>query len=433
MTDTRSDSSLGIECAVLGCLLLWHKELYTQLQQIDEADFSIEDCKEVFRVLRSAPEGTDRVVIAERLTPEQRQTLYPAARERAEMAGIANFPDLMICLLQTAQSRRLREEVTRLMFEPMIAVEDLAAVVDREQPRARAFAGTDTAGHNVEAFMQNVGKPQPRIDTGFYDVDSITGGLRVPSVSIIGAYPSTGKTALALNIALRLDDPVLFFSLEMSAHMIFERVASCVADINYQRFSNQTLTEQEVERARRAVREASRSLRVFDDIFEVERQASIIASEKPVLVVVDYLQKVRTVGKSVDRRNEIEYISGMYKQLALRNQCHVMLLSQLKRGENRSAVPCMADLKESGALEADGDCVMLLHRPNVADKTKDRTETTLLIDKNKFGGTGGVSLCFRGEYQRFTSLDRQHHNAPPLPPPPPVNADFIEIGGDLPW
>ena len=168
-------------------------------------------------------------------------------------------------------------------------------------------------------------------------------------------------------------------------------------------------------------------MRVFDDVFQVEQQAAIVAAEKPALVVVDYLQKVRTVGRSADRRNEVEYISGMYKQLALRNHCHVMLLSQLRRGERKGGLPCMSDLKESGALEADGDCVMLLYRPHVADKTKSRTETTLLVDKNKFGDVGPVSLCFHGEYQRFALMDRQHTT-----PSAPARVTLLP-GEDLPF
>ena len=429
MTTEGQDSSIGIELAVLGCLLLWHKELYSQLLQISESDFSLGDCKEIFRVLRSAAEGTDRVVIAEHLTGDQRKILLPAMRERAEVAGVANFPDLMLCLQQTAQSRRLRDELMRLYYEPVVTWEDVAALVDQEQPHTRVMSGADTATRNVDLFLQNVGKPQQRILVGFRDIDNITGGLRVPSVSIIGAAPSTGKTALALNITLRQDQPVLFFSLEMSAHMIFERIASCKGSINYQKFSNQTLTGQDVERAQQIVREVSQRVRVFDDVFEVERHAAIVASEKPALVVVDYLQKVRTVGRSMDRRGEVEMISGMYKQMALRNNCHIMLLSQLRRVDNRGTMPSMSDLKESGALEADGDVVMLLHRPHVSDKTKDRKETTLLIDKNKFGDVGPVSLCFQGEYQRFTLLDRTH-TAPALPAPKFVSA---LTGEDLPF
>ena len=108
-------------------------------------------------------------------------------------------------------------------------------------------------------------------------------------------------------------------------------------------------------------------------------------------------------------REKIEYISGELKRVARFNNCVVIALSQLRRNNDRAnLVPTMSDLKESGALEADGDYIMLIHRPYVLIKndpaiTPDLTE--IIIDKNKFGRTGNIKMSFSGEYQQFMELE----------------------------
>ena len=76
----------------------------------------------------------------------------------------------------------------------------------------------------------------------------------------------------------------------------------------------------------------------------------------------------------------------------------------------------MSNLKESGALEADGDYIMLLHRPyvlNKNDKSVSPSEATLLVDKNKFGETGVIDLYFDGAHQKFSEIDSRHSENPP--------------------
>lgn len=257
----------------------------------------------------------------------------------------------------------------------------------------------------MDDFITGIGIKKPRILTGFSDIDRLTGGLRIPSVSIIGAAPSTGKTALALNMAIRQNCPVLIFSLEMSYDMIVERLVSNLMSIDYNLFSTQEFTEDDLKRVKLCAEDLKkRSIYIYDEVYDIEGQAAIINSIKPSLVVVDYIQKVQTKKRTENRRNEVDYISGQYKQLATHNNCHIMLLSQISRLDRD--LPTMSSLKESGALEADGDYVMLLHRPYVMKKELGNPdEAYLLIDKNKFGGTGKVGLRFEGKYQRFLLFD----------------------------
>jgi replicative DNA helicase len=130
-------------------------------------------------------------------------------------------------------------------------------------------------------------------------------------------------------------------------------------------------------------------------------------SGKPDVVVIDYVQIVRTMkGFTGDnKRLQIDYISAELKSIAKRTGCCVILLSQLKRTE-KVEQPTMADLKESGGLEQDGDYIFMLYRPYAQDKSAgyNPETTTLFIEKNKFGEVGRISLKFNGRYQRFTEV-----------------------------
>ena len=122
---------------------------------------------------------------------------------------------------------------------------------------------------------------------------------------------------------------------------------------------------------------------------------------KPDMVVVDFIQIVDSVKKCDDTRTKINYISAELKRIAKKTGCIVIALSQLTRGGKDA--PTMSDLRESGALEQDGDYIIILHRAYVSDKQKiDESETQVLFDKNKFGWTGLLHYKFSGIYQRFT-------------------------------
>jgi len=256
-------------------------------------------------------------------------------------------------------------------------------------------------------YMQNLDMPKKVITTGLPTLDKVSGGIKVPSVMMLGATPSTGKTSFALNIAAaQKTGSVIIFSLEMSREMIYDRLVSIMGGVDYGVFvksQKDAQTKQRITQVCEAIE--SRPLYIFDDVYSIEEQMALVAQMGATLVIVDYIQKVRTSKKSDGRRDDIEHISGEYKRMANINNCVVMLLSQISRVDRGR--PTMASLKESGALEADGDYVALLHRPYVLDKDGDKSpyETEFLLDKNKFGRTFKLDLHFEGKFQTFYEVD----------------------------
>lgn len=303
-----------------------------------------------------------------------------------------------------SNKRNIIFKVHEIMRNNDPTIDDLKNVLEDAENRRLVKNYEDVSDSYYQTYRENLKRQKKRIFTGFKSIDWTTGGLRLPSMAIIGAYPSVGKTAFALNVCMNQNLPVVFFSLEMNFEQIMERLESAEIGINYGLFNSQKLTDENYNDIDKFVdRMKDKNFYIFDDKYYVEQHAEIINSIKPALVVVDYVQIVRTMSKQQDRRREMDYICSLYKTIAKENECCCLALSQLSRDKNLK-YPTMQLLKETGGLEENGDCIGILHRPYVLNKNDEELKEEdgyLLIEKNKFGKTGKVNLFFKGEHQKF--------------------------------
>lgn len=316
------------------------------------------------------------------------------------------FEEHLNILKECAKQRFISEQLNFMRSEGEYSAQKLIALGELAN---QAYSPTcESYGADVyNTYIDNINKPKDVILTPLSAFNKTSGGIHKGTLFIIGARPSTGKTALALNIASHnaLDGKkVLMFSLEMTSPMIIERLLSDECNISYSRFLNK-LTENEEKTIRnyfecrgKALKE---NLKIIDDVYYIENICSHIENEKPDLVLVDFIQIIQSLQKADSKRTLIDYISSEFKRIAKRTNCGIIVLSQLTRAGKD--IPTMSDLKESGGLEQDGDCIALLHRPFVQNKNGNNpNEAQLIIDKNKFGRTGIINLHFDGEHQRFT-------------------------------
>jgi replicative DNA helicase len=205
----------------------------------------------------------------------------------------------------------------------------------------------------------------------------------------------------------------MFFSLEMSSEMIYERLIAAQNKIQYEKFSRNTLDDKEIEIIKKQTDKLKSEGKFFvvDDVYNVEQICNLISENKPDLAVVDFMQIISAVGKFENVRNRIDYISSLFKRTAKATGCVIIVLSQLSRiGKD---APTMSDLKESGGLEQDGDYIALLHRPyvvNKGDSTLAPEQTELMLDKNKFGSVGKVEMWFDLKHQKFHEIDTWHES-----------------------
>jgi replicative DNA helicase len=259
------------------------------------------------------------------------------------------------------------------------------------------------------------------IPSGFAELDSMTSGFQNSELIIIGARPSVGKTAFALNIAahaaLREKIPVCFFSLEMPDLSLTYRILSSEARIDSEKVKSGLIKSSDIQSlmdAASRIYDAPIYIVDFPNIklLDLRSLARRMKSEKNVKIIfIDYLTLITHENESLPRWEQISSISRSLKALARELKIPVVALSQLKR-EAEGKQPSLADLRESGSIEQDADLIMFLHREREIDKRRDEhslyTPTDLLVAKHRNGPVGKVNLLFFQKHTRFESLEKDH-------------------------
>ncbi len=288
------------------------------------------------------------------------------------------------------------------------------------------------------------------LSTGLTDMDKMLGGLHSSDLLILAGRPSMGKTSLATNIAFNVakawkrgrkqdgsegtvDGGVVgFFSLEMSAAQLAQRVLSEAAEVPSELIRKGDLNEQEFQRYMLAAQDLERCPLYIDDtpalpISQVAARARRL-KRSPAgldLLIVDYLQLLRGSGKSENRVNEVSEITQGLKAIAKELNIPVIALSQLSRQvESREDKrPQLSDLRESGSIEQDADVVMFVYRGEYYKEREKPAEDNLeamtkwqqdmeslhgkaevIIGKQRHGPVGSIELSFEGRFTRFGNL-----------------------------
>ena len=265
--------------------------------------------------------------------------------------------------------------------------------------------------------------------SGFDDLDDLLGGIQRSNLVILGARPSLGKSALALNICLNAaknGSTSGVFSLEMSREELALRILSSEAGIDSHRLKLGLLTYAEEQKLIDYIGQLSDLPVYIDDtpfqgLVEMRSKARRLALEQGLdLLVVDYLQLVEgRSGQSNNRVQEIGEISRSLKGLARDLNVSLVTCSQLNRlVTNRPGHrPQLSDLRDSGSIEQDADVVIFIHRED-AYTTEDEWErqnpgtpyprnvADIIVAKHRNGPTGSIQLLFRDNLVRFDSLAR---------------------------
>jgi replicative DNA helicase len=279
----------------------------------------------------------------------------------------------------------------------------------------------------IEKVYENRGSVTG-LPTGFTEFDQMTSGLHQAEMIVIAARPSMGKTALAMNIAEHValveGKPVAVFSLEMSSQQLVQRLLCSRAKVNLQRVRNGFLSERDFPSLTSAASRLATAKLFIDDspglsIAELRAKARrLVASHQVQLLVIDYLQLLRSTSRRAqdNRQIEISEISAGIKSLAKELNIPIIVIAQLNRQPDARAKeggrPRLSDLRESGSIEQDADVVGLLVRSEYYEtdeeaKQEKAGEAELIIAKQRNGPTGDVPLTFLKEYTRFENRARE--------------------------
>ena len=256
------------------------------------------------------------------------------------------------------------------------------------------------------------------VETGFTDLDRITGGFHANELIILAARPSMGKTALAMNmvenVVMKSRKPALFISLEMAAIELIERLLCSVARVNGHRLKAGTLPKSDNQRLIQVAGELS-EVPLFIDDSPTRNVSEIAGAARRVvrrtgslgLIVIDYLQLIQPDDPNDPRQEQVAKMARRLKGLARELKTPILCLSQLNRQaeDTKDKRPKLSHLRESGAIEQDADVVMFVHRKDYGlspeEQEEVRGQAVLIVAKQRNGPTDDVDLTWIRDFTRF--------------------------------
>jgi replicative DNA helicase len=257
------------------------------------------------------------------------------------------------------------------------------------------------------------------LKSGFKSIDRKGWFFRNGTLNVLAGRPGMGKTSLAMKIAINMAKnnlKIIFFSLEMRAELLYERLISRITNFRSQDFFNPEYIKNNSESAINAIKTINEMGIIVDDgpyrsPLEIFNQCKRLKANQGLdFVIIDYLGLMSAGEKTASRREEISKISSKLVATAKKLDLPILVLSQLNRDcEKRdNKRPILQDLKESGDIEADAFSVFMLYRDEVYNKETDsKGIAELIVRKYRSGRLGFVKLAFNAEKTDFTDYGPQ--------------------------
>lgn len=439
LLDKTPPHSLEAERFFLGALLLDAEAINKVVDLLEPGDFYLHAHQDIFRSILSLYEKNiqvDLVTLKEDLKGKgvldqaggltyltNLLEVTPTAANIRVHARLVKEKSLARRMIQAGTQIATRGYEEGEEIDSLLGVaEDLIQGISEKKVRPGIYSIKDIIAdcfQIIEKLYEKKGKVSG-LPTGFRDLDALTSGLQNQDLIIIAARPSMGKTSFCLNIALHVavteHRPALFFSLETAKEQLVLRMLCSQARVNSHHLRTGFLTERDWKRLIKGAAEISEAPIYIDDsasptVMEIRAKARRLKREKDLgLVVVDYMQLVQGSGRFESRQQEISEISRSLKMTAKELDCPVIALSQLSRAvESRTERrPILSDLRESGAIEQDGDLIAFIYRPEVYHPdTEEAGIAEIIIGKQRNGPIGTIKLAFLKEYTRFENLARE--------------------------
>lgn len=398
--------AIQYEQALIGAILLDpDKTLPLAMQELSGEEFSAQGYREIYRACRDLyREGrpVDVVTVLGQLGEGYRESIVLAAQQVPAISHCGEY----IRLVSEAHRRRIAIDASSRLCEaletsPLSQCQKLASDALRAISEPNRGILVD-AKNGLLDFVERRGTPKRYIRTGFFKLDKAA-KLDFGDYWVIGGRPSAGKTALTLQIMLEIakEHPVAYYSLETSAEKIMDRLVCCYCEIPFGAIKAGSVKEEDWKKVVDSY-DGFKALKfhVVEAAGWTVDQISASAVQLGAKVIfVDYLSLIKAQGRSLYER--VTNTSLDLHTLAQRQKIAVIALSQLNRGASDTE-PDLTSLRESGQIEQDADCVLLL---DICDKDNPAASGTsdrnLIIAKNKEGQTGKIKLGFYRHFQKF--------------------------------
>jgi replicative DNA helicase len=437
--------NIEAEESVLGAMLVAEPTLTWVIDEVklNAADFYLEKHAAIFTCIHdlyAAAKPVDELSVSESLVQRNQieeaggkhyvselAAKVPAAGNAKHYAEIVQQNSLLRRLLGAGQQiqgwvherdgepRELSERAEKLLFD----------VAHKEQ--ASDFKLLSEILHDEVDRLEKLSTGETELTgtpSGFRDIDAITGGFQPGNLIIVAARPAMGKSALvaniAENVAVKRNRPVAFFSLEMSEVELAQRFIACRA-----RLSGDKLRKGQVKTDFPKVLKACNELEAaplwFDDssdlgLLDLRAKARRLHAQTQDqgglgLVIVDYLQLMRSDDPRANRVEQVAQMSRGLKILARELEVPVLAISQLSRApeQRHPPKPMLSDLRESGAIEQDADVVAFLYREDYYRDPNDEPDglAEVIIAKHRNGPIGSPKLVFLDRFPKFADFAGQ--------------------------
>src|ERR1044071_8214025 len=450
-----------LEEAVLGAIMLEKTAFDTVVEILKPECFYVDAHQRIFNAMQSLANKSqpiDILTVAEELRSKEELEMvggpYYVTKLTNAVVSAANIEAHARIILQKFIQRELIRVSGEIIGD---AYEDSTDVFDLlDDAESKLFEITSNhLRKNFDSIDSVLVKTIQRIEdlrhknedvsgvpSGFASLDRITYGWQNTDLIILAARPSVGKTAFALNLARNAalhaskPTPIAFFSLEMSAGQLVQRILAAESEIWLEKIARGKLSDAEVVQLyQKGIQRLAQAPIFIDDtpalnIFELRAKCRRLKNKHNIgLIIIDYLQLMSGTGenRNSNREQEISNISRNLKSLAKELSIPIIALSQLSRAvEQRGAkdgsrVPQLSDLRESGAIEQDADMVMFLYRPEYYDINQNesgeniRGLTEIRIAKHRNGQLGTIRLKALLHIQKFVDWDENPYSGIGLP------------------
>ena len=449
-------NALEAERSVLGGILLENEAMNVVLEILSAGDFYSEANAKVFEAM---------VSLFQQSQPVDQVTLREALADTGKLAAVGG-DEYLLSLTNSIPTVANIEAHARIIREKAL-VRNLIHICHEVTARGYGdYGSVDEFLDHAEASVFGVAKERARnpyehvkevvmrtfqeihetasrgeaitgLPTGFTKLDKMTAGMHAGDLIIVAGRPGMGKTSFALNVAYNACEmekkSVAIFSLEMPKGQLVRRLLGSEARVDGNRIRTGQLQKDDWPKLADAAGSLSEMPIWIDDtpaisLIELRAKARRLRSESELgLIVIDYLQLMRSGSRNDSREQEISEISRNLKALAKELELPVIALSQLNRGVesrgNKDKRPQLSDLRESGAIEQDADTIWFIYRDEVYNReSEDKGVAEVIIGKQRAGPTGTCRVRFFNEYTRFDDLaDDEYYGSAPA-----GAADFMD-------
>lgn len=435
-----------LEESVLGALMLEKDALTEVIDVLKPESFYLEKHKVIYNAILTLftnSEPVDLLTVTNQLRSsgelEMAGGAYYVTQLTSKVNSAANIEFHARIVSEMAIKRELIKISSEILKDAYEDTTDVFELLDKTEQSLFEVSESNIRKNYIDmksVMRQAIDELEVRKDhedgltgvpSGFTALDRVTNGWQPSDLIIIAARPGMGKTAFTLsslrNAAVDHDVPVAFFSLEMGAVQLVNRLISAEAEIESGKLRKGNLEDHEWTQLHHRIRKLTNAPIFMDDtpglsILELRAKCRRLKAQHDIqIIVIDYLQLMSgdtSAKKSGNREQEIASISRALKSIAKELSVPVIALSQLSRAvESRGGNkrPQLSDLRESGAIEQDADQVMFLYRPEYYDiqEFEDGSPAAgvgeVIIAKNRHGSTEDVRLRFIGKFTKFCDLD----------------------------